>query len=42
MVVLICSEDLYNKEFFEKFNFAKKKSADDNKIMKNYPACKEL
>ena len=29
------------KESFEKDNF-EKKSADDNKSMKNYPACKEL
>ena len=41
MVVLVCSEDLYNKEFLKKL-ILKKKSADDNKIMKNYPACKEL
>ena len=29
------------KEFFEKVNF-EKKSADDNKSMKNYMVCKEL
>ena len=29
------------KESFEKVNF-EKKPADDNKSMKNYPACKEL
>ena len=29
------------KEFFLKVNF-EKKSADDNKIMKNYPACKDI
>ena len=31
---------MFLKEFFEKFDF--EKSADDNKIMENYPACKEL
>ena len=32
---------MFLKEFFEKVNF-EKKSADDKKIMKNYPACKEV
>ena len=31
---------MFLKEFFEKVNF-EKKSADDMKSMKNYPACKE-
>ena len=31
---------VFMKEFFEKVNF--EKSADDEKIMKNYPACKEI
>ena len=36
-----CGNDPEN--FFEKKNnFKKKKSADDNDSMKNYPACKEL
>ena len=32
---------VFLKEFFEKVEFGKK-SADHNKSMKNYPACKEL
>ena len=32
---------VFLKYFFEKVNL-EKRSADDNKIMKNYPACKEL
>ena len=32
---------VFLKEFFEKVNF-EKRSADDNKSMKNYPACKDL
>ena len=32
---------VFLKEFFEKMNFEKKVSADDNKSI-NYPACKEL
>ena len=31
---------VFMKEFFEKVNF-EKKSVNDNKSMKNYPACKE-
>ena len=33
--------NVFLKEFFEKVNF-EKKSADDNKGIKNHPACKEL
>ena len=33
---------MFLKDLFENVNFEKKKSADDNKSMKNYPACKEL
>ena len=32
---------VFLNEFFENVNF-QKKSADDNKSMKNYPVCKEL
>ena len=32
---------MFLKEAFEKINF-EKKSADDNKSMKNYPACKDF
>ena len=31
---------LIDKEFFEKFDFEEKKSKDDKKGTKNYPACK--
>ena len=31
--------DIVPKTFFEKLDFEKKKSADDNKSIRNYPAC---
>ena len=33
---------VFLKEFLKKVNFEKKTTADDNKIMENYPTCKEL
>ena len=37
---LFNTQIMFLKEFFEKFNSKKKKSADDNKSMKNHQACK--
>ena len=39
----LCDTDIsFLKEFVKRCYFEKKKSAEDNKCMKNYPACKEL